>query len=124
MRKYSKILLISGLVLIGAFLLISTPELILEKGQDLFEMPAEIQKYQENFKETCKKSDLGCKQYGSPELVGDLDTGRMRPPQRRRVMHLSLDTIKKNLDSFPSPDGKREAMENIANRMAVFKNNI
>ncbi len=122
MRKYSKILLI-GLVLIGAFLLI-TPSLSPEKVRNLFEMPPEIQKYQEEFNEACRKSDLGCKQYGSPKLVGDLDTGRMRPPQRRRVMHRSLDTIQENLDSFPSPDRKREAMENIASRMVILKDNI
>ncbi len=124
MRKYSKILLISGLVLIGAFLLISTPGMFPEKGKNLFEMPTEIQKYQKEFKESCKESDLGCKQYGSPELISDLDTGRMRPPQRRRVMHQSLDTIKENLDSFPLSDKKREAMENIASRMVIFKDNI
>jgi hypothetical protein len=128
MRKYSKILLISGLVLIGGPVLLNIAELSHTNEnintEGMFEVPSAILKYQREFKRVCKKSDLGCKQYGSPTLVGDLDTGRLRPKQRMLVMHKSLDTIKEKLDSFPSPDRKKAAMENIANRMAVVKDNM
>ena len=126
MRKYAKILLISSLMLVGGFVLLSLVELSSDENnaEALFEMPPEIQKYQDEFKKTCKKSALECKQYGNPALVSDLDTGRIRPPQRRRVMHQSLDAIKENLDDFPSPERKRKAMENIANRMVIVKDTM
>ncbi len=127
MRKYSKILLISSLVLVGGFVLLNISELSYADEKDaknVFEMPPEIQKYQQAFKKSCKKSELGCKEYGSSSLVSDQNTGRLRPKQRMRIMHTSLDAIKEKLEAFPSPDRKRKAMENIANRMAVFKDNV
>ncbi len=77
-----------------------------------------------NLKKTCEKCMLKCTQYGSPELVSDLNTGRMRPPQRRKIMHQYLDTLQKRLNAFPFTEKKIQAMENIANRLALFNDKI
>jgi len=103
MSKYFKMLLIGSLVFLNI---------------------CKLSYADDNLKQTCEECMRKCKQYGSPELVGNLDTGRMRPPQRRRIMHQYLGTLQERMNAFPSTEIKKEAMQDIANRLALLKNKI
>ncbi len=85
--------------------------------------PIKMQKKQMIFQRICSQKPI-CREYGSPKLMESLDTGRIRPKQRRKIRHQTLDKIQQQVDIFPSPELKQYAIKNINKRIITLKKSI